>query len=60
MTWQERIVLDPQVLSGKPVVRGSRLAVRIGPKTEVTTRSTMTEFSTGSPTRRSPAAFVVL
>jgi uncharacterized protein (DUF433 family) len=27
MSWQERIVLDPQVLSGKPVVRGSRLAV---------------------------------
>ena len=27
MSWQERIVLDPAVLVGKPVVRGTRLAV---------------------------------
>jgi uncharacterized protein (DUF433 family) len=27
MNWQERIVLDPAVLAGKPVVRGTRLAV---------------------------------
>jgi uncharacterized protein (DUF433 family) len=27
MNWQERIILDPEVLSGKPVVRGTRLAV---------------------------------
>ncbi len=27
MTWQERIVLDPEVLTGKPVVKGTRLAV---------------------------------
>jgi len=27
MTWQERIVFDPAVLVGKPVVRGTRLAV---------------------------------
>jgi uncharacterized protein (DUF433 family) len=27
MSWQERIVLDPEVLSGKPVVKGTRLAV---------------------------------
>lgn len=27
MTWQERIVVDPEVLVGKPVVRGTRLAV---------------------------------
>lgn len=27
MSWQERITLDPEVLSGKPVVRGTRLAV---------------------------------
>lgn len=27
MNWQERIVLNPQVLSGKPVVKGTRLAV---------------------------------
>ncbi|MGQ0550860.1 MAG: DUF433 domain-containing protein [Armatimonadota bacterium] len=27
MGWRERIVLDPQILAGKPVVRGTRLAV---------------------------------
>ena len=27
MTWQDRIVLDPEVLTGKPVVKGTRLAV---------------------------------
>ena len=27
MNWQERIVADPAVLTGKPVVRGTRLAV---------------------------------
>ena len=27
MNWQERIVLDPEVLTGKPVVKGTRLAV---------------------------------
>jgi uncharacterized protein (DUF433 family) len=27
MTWQERITVDPNVLVGKPVVRGTRLAV---------------------------------
>lgn len=27
MEWPERIVLDPEILSGKPVVRGTRLAV---------------------------------
>jgi len=27
MTWQERIAIDPNVLVGKPVVRGTRLAV---------------------------------
>jgi uncharacterized protein (DUF433 family) len=27
MTLQERIVVDPQILVGKPVVRGTRLAV---------------------------------
>jgi uncharacterized protein (DUF433 family) len=25
--WQERIVIDPQILLGKPVVKGTRLAV---------------------------------
>jgi uncharacterized protein (DUF433 family) len=27
MAWSERISLDPEVLAGKPVVRGTRLAV---------------------------------
>jgi uncharacterized protein (DUF433 family) len=27
VSWQERIVVDPAILVGKPVVRGSRLAV---------------------------------
>jgi uncharacterized protein (DUF433 family) len=27
MDWQERIVVDPGILVGKPVIRGTRLAV---------------------------------
>ena len=27
MSWQERIVIDPGILVGKPVVKGTRLAV---------------------------------
>ena len=27
MEWRDRIVLDPNVLTGKPVIKGSRLAV---------------------------------
>ena len=27
MHWQERIILDPAVLAGKPLVKGTRLAV---------------------------------
>lgn len=27
MNWQERIVIDPAILVGKPVIRGTRLAV---------------------------------
>jgi len=27
MGWQERIVVDPAILTGKPVVKGTRLAV---------------------------------
>jgi len=27
MSWEERIVVDPSVLVGKPVIRGTRLAV---------------------------------
>jgi uncharacterized protein (DUF433 family) len=29
MSWQERIVVDPAVLVGKPVVRGTRLSVEL-------------------------------
>ena len=29
MPWQERIVVDPQILVGKPVIRGTRLAVEL-------------------------------
>jgi len=27
MNWQERIIADPKVLAGKPVIKGTRLAV---------------------------------
>src|SRR3954468_22482762 len=27
MSWPERIVVDPEILAGKPVMRGTRLAV---------------------------------
>ncbi|MGI9105737.1 MAG: DUF433 domain-containing protein [Pyrinomonadaceae bacterium] len=27
MNWQERIVLEPEILTGKPTVKGTRLAV---------------------------------
>ena len=27
MNWQDRIVIDPAILAGKPVVKGTRLAV---------------------------------
>jgi uncharacterized protein (DUF433 family) len=27
MNWRERIAIDPTVLAGKPVIRGTRLAV---------------------------------
>ena len=27
MPWSERIVVDPEVLAGKPLIRGTRLAV---------------------------------
>ena len=27
MKWQERIVLDPNILVGKPIIKGTRLAV---------------------------------
>jgi uncharacterized protein (DUF433 family) len=27
MGWQNRIVLDPDILTGKPVIKGTRLAV---------------------------------
>ncbi|HDP34976.1 MAG TPA: DUF433 domain-containing protein [Candidatus Hydrogenedentes bacterium] len=27
MTWEGRIIVDPAILSGKPVIRGTRLSV---------------------------------
>ena len=27
MSWQDRVVIDPSILVGKPVVKGTRLAV---------------------------------
>ena len=27
MTWQERIVLDPAILAGKPTIKGTRISV---------------------------------
>jgi uncharacterized protein (DUF433 family) len=27
MNWQERIVVDPKVLVGKPIIKGTRIAV---------------------------------
>ena len=27
MGWQDRIILDPKILTGKPVIKGTRLAV---------------------------------
>ncbi len=29
MTWQGRIVVDPAILVGKPIVKGTRLAVEL-------------------------------
>lgn len=27
MNWQERIIVDPKILVGKPIIKGTRLAV---------------------------------
>lgn len=27
MEWEERIVIDPKILTGKPIIKGTRLAV---------------------------------
>jgi len=27
MGWPERVVIDPEILAGKPIIRGTRLAV---------------------------------
>ncbi len=29
MEWPERIILDPEILAGKPVIRGTRLSVEL-------------------------------
>jgi len=29
MQWSDRITVDPEILSGKPVIRGTRLAVEL-------------------------------
>ena len=29
MSWQERISIDPRILAGKPVIRGTRIAVEL-------------------------------
>ena len=29
MNWQERIIVDPRILVGKPVIKGTRLAVEL-------------------------------
>lgn len=29
MSWEDRIIVDPQILVGKPVVRGTRLSVEL-------------------------------
>lgn len=29
MDWRERIVVDPEVLGGKPVIRGTRISVEL-------------------------------
>jgi uncharacterized protein (DUF433 family) len=29
MSWQDRIVVDPKVLTGKPVIRGTRISVEL-------------------------------
>jgi uncharacterized protein (DUF433 family) len=27
MTWKDRIIMDPAILTGKPIIKGTRLAV---------------------------------
>jgi uncharacterized protein (DUF433 family) len=29
MAWSERIVVDPDILAGKPVIRGARMSVEV-------------------------------
>ena len=29
MTWQDRITIDPQILGGKPVIKGTRVPVQV-------------------------------
>ncbi len=29
MNWQERIVVDPEILTGKPIIKGTRISVEL-------------------------------
>ena len=29
MSWEEQLIIDPEILQGKPIVRGTRLAVEL-------------------------------